>query len=206
MYVPSKFAHFAETPKSALNWRLAFAVIGMGLLGASRGIDEGLIGGMISQKTFEKDFHIIAKSNKESNVTAMVQLFSVLGAIIGYPIAERLGRVRGAQIACMLVLLGSVLWISANGNFAQLMAGRALSGVGVGLTPIVAPIFLVEVAPKQIRGLCTSVYSFNVYLGKYELSFIDCAHIYCAWSRVHRWIPMLSPLSIYRVPSSYKFW
>ncbi|SPO23417.1 related to Quinate permease [Ustilago trichophora] len=165
MYIPSKFAHFSETPKSALNWRLAFAVIGMGLLGASRGIDEGLIGGMISQKTFEKEFHIVAKSNKESNVTAMVQLFSVLGAILGYPICERLGRVRGAQIACVLVLLGSALWAGSKGHFAMLMVARAIAGTGVGLTPIVAPIFLVEVAPKQIRGLCTSVYSFNVYLG-----------------------------------------
>ncbi|SPO22093.1 related to Quinate permease [Ustilago trichophora] len=165
MYIPSKFAHFSETPKSALNWRLAFAVIGMGLLGASRGIDEGLIGGMISQKTFEKEFNIVAKSNKESNVTAMVQLFSVLGAILGYPICERLGRVRGAQIACVLVLLGSALWAGSKGHFAMLMVARAIAGTGVGLTPIVAPIFLVEVAPKQIRGLCTSVYSFNVYLG-----------------------------------------
>ncbi|KAJ9478017.1 Quinate permease [Pseudozyma hubeiensis] len=165
MYIPSKFAHFSETPSSALNWRLAVAVVGMGLLGASRGIDEGLIGGMISQKTFEKVFHIPAKSNKESNVTAMVQLFSVLGAILGYPICERLGRVRGAQVACCLVLLGSALWAGSTGNYAMLLAARAIAGIGVGLTPIVAPIFLVEVAPKQIRGLCTSVYSFNVYLG-----------------------------------------
>ncbi|SJX61993.1 related to Quinate permease [Sporisorium reilianum f. sp. reilianum] len=165
MYIPSKFAHFSETPKSALNWRLAFAVVGMGLLGASRGIDEGLIGGIITQKTFEKTFGIPAKSNKESNVTAMVQLFSVLGAILGYPICERLGRVRGAQIACVLVLLGSALWAGSNGHYAMLLVARAIAGVGVGLTPIVAPIFLVEIAPKQIRGLCTSVYSFNVYLG-----------------------------------------
>lgn len=167
MYIPSKFAHFAETPKSALNWHLAFAVVGMGLLGASRGIDEGLIGGMISQKTFEKEFNIPAKSNKESNAVAMVQLFSVLGAILGYPICERLGRVRGAQIACALVLLGSALWAGSKGHYAMLMVARAIAGTGVGLTPIVAPIFLVEVAPKQIRGLCTSVYSFNVYLGKF---------------------------------------
>lgn len=165
MYVPSKFAHFSETPKSALNWRLVLAVVGMGLLGASRGIDEGLIGGMISQKVFEKDFNIVPKSNKESNVTAMVQLFSILGAIIGYPVAQYLGRVRGAQIACVLILFGSALWAGSDGNFAQLMAARALNGIGVGLTPIVAPVFLVEVAPRQVRGLCTSVYSFNVYLG-----------------------------------------
>ncbi|UTT93884.1 hypothetical protein NDA17_003429 [Ustilago hordei] len=164
MYLPSKFAHFSETPSAALNWRLAFAVVGMGLLGASRGIDEGIIGGMISQKTFEKAFGIPAKSNKESNVTAMVQLFSVLGAILGYPICERFGRVRGAQIACALVLLGSALWAGSHGSYAMLMVARAIAGTGVGLTPIVTPIFLVEVAPRQIRGLCTSVYSFNVYL------------------------------------------
>ncbi|SAM81185.1 related to Quinate permease [Ustilago bromivora] len=165
MYLPSKFAHFSETPSAALNWRLAFAVVGMGLLGASRGIDEGIIGGMTSQKTFEKAFGIPAKSNKESNVTAMVQLFSVLGAILGYPICERFGRVRGAQIACALVLLGSALWAGSHGSYAMLMVARAIAGTGVGLTPIVAPIFLVEVAPRRIRGLCTSVYSFNVYLG-----------------------------------------
>lgn len=34
-----------DDPKEVLNWRLWFAVFSFGIMGAARGIDEGLISG-----------------------------------------------------------------------------------------------------------------------------------------------------------------
>ena len=38
--------NLGEDPKEVINWRLWFAVFSFGIMGAARGIDEGLISGM----------------------------------------------------------------------------------------------------------------------------------------------------------------
>jgi hypothetical protein len=44
-------------PKGVFNWRLWFATFSFGLLGAARGIDEGLISGAFNSKTFQEAIH-----------------------------------------------------------------------------------------------------------------------------------------------------
>ncbi|EPQ32134.1 uncharacterized protein PFL1_00331 [Pseudozyma flocculosa PF-1] len=164
MWKPSKMQHIGDVPKEALNWRLLVGVICIGFLGATRGLDEGIISGEMQRESFQTTFDIEEHTEKESNVVAMVQLFSVVGAVVGYLTCDRFGRVRSSQICCLLMFLGTSLWIGAN-NIAMLYVGRAINGIGVGMTPVCAPVFLVEIAPRQIRGLCTSVYSASVYVG-----------------------------------------
>lgn len=40
-----------------------------------------------------------------------------------------------------------------------------IAGLGIGQTVVVAPVYLAEIAPKSIRGLCTCAFSGSVYLG-----------------------------------------
>lgn len=40
-----------------------------------------------------------------------------------------------------------------------------IAGLGIGQTVVVAPVYLSEIAPKSIRGLCTCTFSGSVYLG-----------------------------------------
>lgn len=74
-------------PEGVFNWRLWFAVISFGLLGAARGIDEGLITGAFKSKDFQSTIHFSSyskseKANIQGNVSAMVQLGSVAGALM----------------------------------------------------------------------------------------------------------------------------
>jgi hypothetical protein len=76
-----------DEPKEIFNWRLWFAVISFGLLGAARGVDEGLISGAFKSKDFQKYIHYETYSDDEqvnikANVAAMVQLGSVAGALL----------------------------------------------------------------------------------------------------------------------------
>lgn len=85
--------------------------------------------------------------------------------------SDVLGRRRTAQLACILWLMGTVIWFTSvhghegDGNLSQLLAGRFLAGLGVGCTPVVAPTYLAEIAPRAIRGLCVCVFSGSVYIG-----------------------------------------
>lgn len=74
-------------PSEVFNWRLWFAVVSFGLLGAARGVDEGLITGAFNSKDFQKtinydSYSLNDRAQIKGNVSAMVQIGSVAGALL----------------------------------------------------------------------------------------------------------------------------
>ncbi|KAJ4224923.1 hypothetical protein NW757_014312 [Fusarium falciforme] len=74
-------------PKEVLNWRLWYAVFAFGLLGAARGVDEGLITGVFNSESFKKqlgldDLPEDKLTSVKGTVSSMVQLGSVAGALL----------------------------------------------------------------------------------------------------------------------------
>ncbi|KAJ5294587.1 hypothetical protein N7508_009408 [Penicillium antarcticum] len=160
----------ADTPKEVFNYRLFWAVGVFGILGAGRGIDEGLVGGMITMQSFKEEFLLEMGSaeevaNRESNITSMVQLGSIGGALLAFLLCDRIGRARSLQALTLLWGLGFVIVITSFGNIGQILAGRLLAGLGVGMTTVVGPTYLAEVAPKAIRGMLTNIFAGAVYFG-----------------------------------------
>src|SRR5687768_8479072 len=52
-----------------------------------------------------------------------------------------------------------------SGSLGAIYAGRFIAGLGIGQTAVVGPVYLAEIAPAAVRGLCTCVFSGFVYLG-----------------------------------------
>ena len=74
-------------PAGVFNWRLGFAVFSFGMMGAARGVDEGLISGAFKSKNFQEsiNFHSyseVDQANIKANVSAMVQIGCVGGALM----------------------------------------------------------------------------------------------------------------------------
>jgi sugar porter (SP) family MFS transporter len=61
--------------------------------------------------------------------------------------------------------LGVVIFLTNGGRLGQVYAGRFIAGLGIGQTTVVAPVYLSEIAPKSVRGLCTCAFSGSVYIG-----------------------------------------
>ncbi|KAJ5156901.1 MFS quinate transporter [Penicillium canariense] len=163
-------------PREVLNWRLFYAVICFGLMGAARGLDEGLIGTTVAQKSFMSEYGLVPSkkpttaelamlANRKGNITAMVQIGSVGGALLAFILCDKLGRLWAARQLCCVWIIGTIVYITANGNYGQILAGRFVMGLGIGQTTVVAPAYLTEVAPRTIRGLCVCIFSGSVYLG-----------------------------------------
>jgi hypothetical protein len=55
--------------------------------------------------------------------------------------------------------------MASNGNLGAIYAGRFIAGLGVGQTPVVGPVYIAEISPASIRGLCTCLFTGFVYLG-----------------------------------------
>jgi MFS family permease len=64
-------------------------------------------------------------------------------------------------------MLGIVIFMTGGvrGNLGAIYAGRFIAGLGVGQTPVVGPVYIAEIAPASVRGLCTCFFTGAVYVG-----------------------------------------
>ncbi|KAI1497764.1 general substrate transporter [Biscogniauxia marginata] len=157
-------------PKNVFNWRLWFAVISFGLLGAARGVDEGLISGAFGSTDFQntinyESYSKVEQTNIKANVSAMVQIGSVGGALFAFVICDRIGRIWATRQLCLIWILGIAIFMGHNGSLGAVYAGRFIAGLGVGQTPVVGPVYIAEIAPASVRGLCTCIFTGFVYVG-----------------------------------------
>lgn len=86
-----------------------------------------------------------------------------------------------------------------NGNLGMVYAGRFIAGLGIGQASVVAPIYLSEISPKSIRGLCTTTFAGSVYIGimlAYFASWGSSLHISdttsTRWVRTYLLHPLLA--------------
>jgi len=126
-------------------------------MGAARGIDEGLIGTSSTLKPFRLRFGLDEGSEVEqaqllSNIASMVQMGSILGALIACVITgklhafnssvwtksntsqDRIGRVWATRELCLVWAFGIGIFMAASktGNVGMVLGGRFLAGVGIG--------------------------------------------------------------------------
>ncbi|KAL1901532.1 hypothetical protein Cpir12675_000401 [Ceratocystis pirilliformis] len=163
-----------HTIKACFNWNIAYALLIFGLMGSSRGLDEGLIGTTVTLPSFielfdleSTDLSASQRADRLSNITSMLQLGSILGAVLAFYVTDRLGRLWASRELCLVWMAGISIFLAASrtGNLGMVYAGRFIAGIGVGQTTVVGPTYLAEVAPPAIRGLCVTVFSGFVYLG-----------------------------------------
>ncbi|CAH0048466.1 unnamed protein product [Clonostachys solani] len=197
-------------PEGVFNWRLWFAVVSFGLLGAARGVDEGLISGAFNSSDFKdainyNSYNDVDKANIKANVSAMVQIGSVAGALIAFVVCDRIGRIWATRFLCVLWAIGIIVFMigGINGSLGAIYAGRFIAGLGVGQTPVVGPVYIAEVAPACIRGLCTCFFTGAVYIGIVLAYFTNYgAHINISSDSHNQW---LVPTSLHIMFSGIAF-
>jgi MFS family permease len=88
--------------------------------------------------------------------------------------------------------------MGAKGNLSAIYAGRFIAGLGVGQTTVVGPVYLAEIAPASIRGLCTCIFTGFVYLGIVLAYFANygCS-VHLGERTIARWVSFPSPLLIF---------
>jgi sugar porter (SP) family MFS transporter len=107
-------------------------------------------------------------ANANCRFRAMVQIGSVGGAFLAFILADRIGRLWATRQLCLVWMLGIVVFMTSTvggGRLGQVYAGRFIAGLGIGQTTVIAPVYISEIAPKSVRGLCTCVFSGSVYIG-----------------------------------------
>ncbi|WP_380038020.1 sugar porter family MFS transporter [Dyella tabacisoli] len=99
-------------------------------------------------------------------------LGSAAGAWYAGPLADRWGRVRTMQVAAVLLAL-SALGSGLVSGVWDLMLWRVVGGIGVGMASVIAPTYIAEVSPAQIRGRLGSLQQLAIVLGIFAALLSD---------------------------------
>ncbi|WOK93096.1 polyol transporter 1 [Canna indica] len=85
----------------------------------------------------------------------IINLYSLVGSFAAGFTSDLIGRRYTIVFAATIFFAGALLMGFAT-NYAFLMVGRFVAGVGVGYALMIAPTYTAEVAPASIRGFLTS--------------------------------------------------
>lgn len=101
-----------------------------------------------------------------------VTLFGAFfGACSSGLLSNRFGR-RPVMILCSILFLVGPLIASTAPDYILLLCGRFVTGLGVGISSIVIPMYLTEIAPVQSRGLIVNCNQIAMALGTLFAYFI----------------------------------
>ena len=123
-------------------------------------------------------------------VVSSALLGTIFGCVIAGTITDRIGRKKAlilASVCLTISAFGSMLppqflgdldkavWITSDIDFAFnfLIIVRVIGGIGVGITSVVAPIYISELSLPQNRGKMVSLYQLSITLGILLAFLID---------------------------------
>jgi sugar porter (SP) family MFS transporter len=157
---------------------LAAAISALG--GMLFGYDIGVISGAIL--SIKKDFSL--SPGMEEIVVSSVLLGSLAGAVGGGILADRLGRRKLLIVTAAVFGLGAIGAALAPGT-AWLIIARVVAGAAIGVASFVAPLYISEIAPVDIRGKLVSINQVALTSGIVFSYLIDYAF---AGSQAWRWM------------------
>ncbi|CAM9583972.1 unnamed protein product [Sphacelaria rigidula] len=67
-------------------------------------------------------------------------------------------------MACIIFIIGAAGMILAQ-DYGQLLAGRILTGLGMGCGFVVAPVYITEITPPHIRGRLVALTDIMINMG-----------------------------------------
>lgn len=148
----------APAPQRTRFLYLVAAVAAIG--GVLFGFDTGVISGAILFIT--QQFHL--QASMEEVTTSAVLVGAVIGALIGGPLADQLGRRRIIIGAAVVFLVGTLICVVA-ALIALFIAGRIIVGIAIGVAAFAVPLYLSEIAPSRVRGTMVSLNQLAVVSG-----------------------------------------
>ena len=150
-------------PGSAIRGRVIAVSIAAALGGFLFGFDTAVINGAVDA---------LAGSQSGFDLGVGLKGFAVSSALIGCavgawfagPLANRFGRIPVMVVAAVLFLLSSLGSGFAFG-VVDLIFWRVIGGLGVGAASVIAPAYIAEVSPAQIRGRLGSLQQLAIVTG-----------------------------------------
>jgi sugar porter (SP) family MFS transporter len=165
-----------------MNGRLLVWAITSALAGFLFGFDTVVISG--AEQTIQGLWGLSAGVHGIAMAAALYG--TVLGSLTGGLPADRFGR------KPTLLWIGTLYIVSAVGsamawNVYAFIAARLLGGIGIGISTVVAPLYIAEIAPPAHRGRLAGMFQFNIVFG-IVIAFLSNALLAGIGTNAWRWM------------------
>jgi sugar porter (SP) family MFS transporter len=165
-----------------MNARIFFWSLTSALAGFLFGFDTVVISG--AEKTIQALWGL---SDSMHGIAMGSALYgTVVGSLIGGWPADRLGRKATLLWIGVLYVLGAAGSALAS-NVWVFIAARAIGGLGIGISTVVAPMYISEIAPPKHRGRLAGMFQFNIVFG-ILVAFVSNALLAGIGENAWRWM------------------
>ncbi|MEA1878206.1 MAG: sugar porter family MFS transporter [Bacteroidota bacterium] len=123
-------------------------------------------------------------------VVSSALLGTIAGCVVSGTITDRFGRKKALIVAASALTIsaigsmltpqflsetGQAVWLTTDANtaFNFLIIFRVIGGIGVGITSVVAPVYISELTLPENRGRFVSIYQLSITLGILLAFLID---------------------------------
>src|SRR6202142_1066816 len=165
-----------------MNRRVFFWSLTSALAGFLFGFDTVVISG--AEKTIQSLWGLSPGLHGIAMASALYG--TVVGALAGGWPADRFGRKATLLWIGILYLIGAVGSGLAT-NVSLFIAARVIGGLGIGISTVVAPMYISEIAPPKYRGRLAGMFQFNIVFG-ILIAFVSNALLAGIGANAWRWM------------------
>ena len=166
----------------SMNARIFFWSLTSALAGFLFGFDTVVISG--AEKTIQTLWGLSPGVHGIAMASALYG--TVVGSLLGGWPADKFGRKATLLWIGIFYLVGAVGSALAT-NVMTFIAARFIGGLGIGVSTVVAPMYISEIAPPQHRGRLAGMFQFNIVFG-ILIAFVSNALLASTGENAWRWM------------------
>ncbi|PSS05327.1 MFS sugar transporter-like protein [Coniella lustricola] len=139
------------------------------------GYDSGIVGGVLTLKSFERDYGYTAAdaTRVDSLAVGLQQLGAFIACFLAWPLTDKLGRRKALMISSLVFCIGALLQTINTHSLATFYVARVIAGLGLGSATVVVPMFSSEMSPPEIRGRIGSFFQWFYTFGIFTSYWVD---------------------------------
>ena len=107
---------------------------------------------------------IATNASLKSAIVSIILAFAAVGSVLTGPLADTLGRRSSLTFCAAPLLVGPAMCAQAN-SIGEMLVGRAISGLGVGIASNLVPLYVTEISPEKFRGTLGSLVQLSICVG-----------------------------------------
>src|SRR5215813_8607009 len=165
-----------------MNARIFFWSLTAALAGFLFGFDTDVISG--AEKTIQSLWGLSPGLHGVAMASALYG--TVVGSLVGGWPADRFGRKATLLWIGILYLVGAIGSGLAT-NVGIFITARFAGGLGIGVSTVVAPMYIAEIAPPKNRGKLAGMFQFNIVFG-ILVAFVSNALLSGIGEHAWRWM------------------
>jgi SP family arabinose:H+ symporter-like MFS transporter len=132
------------------------------------GYDTAVINGANSYLTE----HMHLNSTQQGLAGASAIAGCIPGAMFAGFLSDRFGRKKLLFLCAVLYAVSGLLSAIPN-SFAEFLSARFISGLGIGASSIICPVYIAEIAPEKWRGRLGALFQLGIVTGIFLTLFIN---------------------------------